>query len=122
MKSQYDKEDQAVPTTRNLSIALASCLGLALVTTPLRAADGEATAKKPAAGSPDAKPAGGAAAPAKDPSAPAMPANLSDSPYATGAPAVTGGYTDTTQGGKKGSGDPNAIPPMGGAGQPPAAK
>jgi hypothetical protein len=53
-----------------------------------------------------------------------MPSNLSDSPYANGAPAVTGGYTDTTQGGKKGSGDPNAIPPMapGGAGQPPAAK
>jgi hypothetical protein len=111
-----------VPTTRNLSIALASCLGLAL-TTPLWAADGAATAKNPAAGSSasDAKPA----AAAKDPNAPAMPSSLSDSPYANGAPAVTGGYTDTTQGGKKGSGDPNAIPPgvgPGGAAQPPAAK
>lgn len=111
-----------MPTTRNLSIALASCLGLALTTTPLWAADDAATAKKPAAGSSaasDAKPAAGAASAAKDPNAPAMPANLSDSPYANGAPAVTGGYTDTTQGGKKGSGDPNAIPPMG-ASQPAA--
>jgi hypothetical protein len=115
-----------VPTTRNFSIALASCLGLALATTPLWAADGAAAAKKPADGASAASDAKSTAGAAKDSSAPAMPSSLSDSPYANGAPAVTGGYTDTTQGGKKGSGDPNAIPPpsmgAGGAGQPPAAK
>src|SRR5687767_14725139 len=37
--------------------------------------------------------------------------SLSDSPYANGAPPITGGFTDTTQGGKKTSGDPLAIPP-----------
>jgi hypothetical protein len=51
-----------------------------------------------------------------------MPSNLADSPYANGAPVVTGGYTDTTQGGKKSSGDPNALPPGVGGGQPPGAK
>jgi hypothetical protein len=98
-----------VPTTRNLSIALASCLGLALTAAPIWAADAPAPAKKADAA---------AAKPAADPNAPKAPESLSDSPYSNGPPAVTGGYTDTTQGGKKGSGDPNAIPPPAGAAAP----
>jgi hypothetical protein len=34
-----------------------------------------------------------------------------DSPYKNGPPPVTGAYTDTSQGGTKGSGDPAAMPP-----------
>ncbi len=72
-------------TRRKLSIALASCVGLALVATPLFAAEGgEAGKDKP---------------------------SLSDSPYKNGPPPITGGYTDTSQGGTKGSGDMQALPP-----------
>jgi hypothetical protein len=44
-----------------------------------------------------------------------------DSPYKTGPPAVTGGYTDTSQGGSKTSGDMPVAPPSAG-GQDKAAK
>ena len=130
-------------TTRKISTVLVSCLGFVLVAAPVFAADAPAKsdapakpaadAKKPAADAKkpaaDAKAAAGSSAAAakpaaKDPNAPAMPANLSDSPYATGAPAITGGFTDTSQGGTKGSGDPLAVPPgvrPGGA-QAPAGK
>ena len=37
--------------------------------------------------------------------------SISDSPYTNGPPPITGGYTDTSQRGTKGSGDPNALPP-----------
>lgn len=62
---------------------------------------GAEDAKKPAA-KPAAQPT-----PEKKPS-------LSDSPYSGGPPPITGGFTDTWQGGKKTSG---AIPPglIGGA-------
>ncbi len=37
--------------------------------------------------------------------------SITDSPYTNGPPAITGGYTDTSQGGAKTSGDPQALPP-----------
>jgi membrane protein involved in colicin uptake len=120
----WNAKEEAVAKPYNLSITLAACLGLALVATPVFAADAPAKtaadAKKPAA---DAKAAAAKPA-AKDPNAPAMPANLSDSPYGNGAPAITGGYTDTSQGGTKGSGDPLAAPPTrtGAPGAAPAGK
>jgi hypothetical protein len=46
-----------------------------------------------------------------DGAAPPSGKSHTDSPYANGAPAITGGFTDTSQGGKKTSGDPMAIPP-----------
>ena len=42
-------------------------------------------------------------------------ASATDSPYKNGPPPITGGYTDTSQGGAKGSGDPAALPPNVGA-------
>ena len=79
-------EEDIVQTRRKISIALASCLGLALAASPLLAADTPAE-------------------PAKD------KPSLSDSPYKNGPPPITGGYTDTSQGGTKGSGDMQALPP-----------
>jgi hypothetical protein len=35
--------------------------------------------------------------------------SMTDSPYKTGAPPVTGGFTDTWQGGKKTSGDVSGV-------------
>jgi hypothetical protein len=46
-----------------------------------------------------------------DGAAPKSGKSLSDSPYQNGAPPITGGFTDTSQGGKKTSGDPLAVPP-----------
>jgi len=37
--------------------------------------------------------------------------SLTDSPYKNGPPPVSGGYTDTTQGGAKTSGDMPVLPP-----------
>jgi hypothetical protein len=37
--------------------------------------------------------------------------SITDSPYTNGPPAITGGYTDTSQGGAKTSGDMAASPP-----------
>jgi hypothetical protein len=37
--------------------------------------------------------------------------SMSDSPYKNGPPPITGGYTDTTQGGTKTSGDMPVMPP-----------
>jgi hypothetical protein len=37
--------------------------------------------------------------------------SITDSPYTNGPPAITGGYTDTSQGGTKTSGDMAASPP-----------
>ena len=54
--------------------------------------------------------AGAAPVAAEEAKAPAKP-SMSDSPYKNGPPPITGGYTDTSQGGTKGSGDPLAIPP-----------
>ena len=67
----------------SMTIAIAACFGLVVASAPVAAED------------------------AKAPSKPSM----SDSPYKNGAPPITGGYTDTSQGGTKGSGDPLAIPP-----------
>jgi hypothetical protein len=41
--------------------------------------------------------------------------SMSDSPYKNGPPPITGGYTDTSQGGTKGSGEmpPNPMAPGG---------
>ena len=36
--------------------------------------------------------------------------SATDSPYKNGPPPVTGGYTDTSRGGTKTSGDPQAAP------------
>jgi hypothetical protein len=47
--------------------------------------------------------------------------SLTDSPYKNGPPPVSGGYTDTSQGGTKTSGDMPVLPP-GAAGQDKAAK
>ena len=44
-----------------------------------------------------------------------------DSPYKNGPPAVSGGYTDTSQGGTKTSGD-MPVPPPSAGGQDKAAK
>jgi len=75
-----------VQTRRKISTVLASLVGLALAASPLFAA--EPTAE-----------------PGKD------KPSLSDSPYKNGPPPITGGYTDTSQGGTKGSGDMQALPP-----------
>ena len=81
--------------SRKISIALASCLAVAISSTAVVAAEG-----------------GAPAAQEKKPS-------LSESPYKNGPPPITGGYTDTSQGGTKGSGDMQALPP--GVGKNPAA-
>lgn len=49
--------------------------------------------------------------PSATPSPPAAKKSLSDSPYSNGAPPITGGFTDTSQGGTRTSGDPMAAPP-----------
>ena len=66
----------------SIFLAVAGCLGIALTS----------MAAEPAAD--------GAAKP-----------SMSDSPYKSGPPPITGGYTDTSQGGTKGSGDASALPP-----------
>ena len=76
-----------------ISVAVVSCLGLALVWTQVAVAQ-------------TAKDGGGSA---------------TDSPYKNGPPPVSGGYTDTSQGGTKTSGDMPAPPPSAG-GQEKAAK
>jgi hypothetical protein len=54
----------------------------------------------------------GAAEKAKAPASSKAPdPSLSESPYKSGPPAVTGGYTDTSQGGTKTSGDAPIPPP-----------
>jgi hypothetical protein len=64
-------------------VVVASCLGAAVACVQVAAAQGSATTGH----------------------------SITDSPYANGPPAITGGYTDTSQGGKKTSGDPQALPP-----------
>ena len=114
-------------------------LGFVLATTaPATAADG---ASVPVAKAPSAKAAPEKAAPEKaaadkataakaaapKPAASKMMTttpegkSISDSPYANGPPAITGGFTDTTQGGTKTSGDFPVIPRQdGGPLAPPA--
>src|SRR5262249_38745095 len=65
------------------SVVLVSCLGAAVACVQVAAAQGDSTTGH----------------------------SITDSPYTNGPPPITGGYTDTSQGGTKGSGDPQALPP-----------
>lgn len=60
---------------------------------------------------------------AQSPTPPPAKKSLSDSPYSSGPPPITGGFTDTSQGGTRTSGDPMAAPPgVAPAGKPTPAK
>jgi hypothetical protein len=75
-----------MPKRVRISVALVPWLGAAVISAQLAAAQ-------------TGGPAGG---------------SLTDSPYKNGAPPVTGGYTDTSQGGAKTSGDMPVAPPSAG--------
>ena len=66
-----------------ISFGIVSCLGAALACVQMAAAQGSASSDH----------------------------SITDSPYQNGPPAVTGGYTDTSQGGAKTSGDMPVPPP-----------
>lgn len=95
--------------TRNLktSIAFASCCGAAAVWMQVAAAQAADPTKPKATTAKTLTTVTTGAAGA----AGSTGKSLSDSPYEKGAPPITGGYTDTSQGGTKTSGDPLAAPP-----------